>query len=272
MIPVTVGLPSKRVGDPVWGEVQDWLCDQGWTPYLPQLRYTLSYNIGLQYDPRIPGLGWKGPWIREVRRFRAPMVYSYNAYYYRTNPASLRWEGRRQDSLSVEELTEYLRKTLDWFRARVTGEAWLFVDEPPHLARYGLTPEVEARVIKFVSAAEGAGWRVGVAMPGPGQLAFWRQRIHPTIWILNDKHPAAAWGKVTAKSAKEEGRRALAEDVWLYNAREFSGLGERMRAMEASGYLHFSAAWKVNPIVETTDKGWRVTEGGKRLMEELSSI
>jgi len=263
MMPVTIGLPSGRVGSAVWGQVQDWLCEQGWAPYCPQLRYTLSYNIGLQYDPRIPGLGWKGPWIREVRRFRAPMVYSYNAYYYRTNPASLRWEGRRQDSLSVEELTEYLRKTLDWFRARVTGEAWLFVDEPPHLARYGLTPEVEARVIKFVSAAEGAGWRVGVAMPGPGQLDFWRKRIHPTIWILNDKHGAGKWPEVALQGPVA---------IWLYNAREFTGLADRMKAVQATGYLHFSAGWKVNPIVETSDKGWRVTEGGKRLMEELSSI
>ena len=263
MIPVTVGLPSKRVGDPVWGEVQDWLCDQGWTPYLPQLRYTLSYNIGLQYNPGTGGLRWRAPWIQEVRRFRAPMIYTYNRYYYATRPKTLMWDGRNQDELTEQQMAAYLQATRQWCVRMGLGQAWIFVDEPPHLLRYGLTPELEARVIKFVRAAMAAGWVVRAAMPGPGQLDFWRKRIHPTIWILNDKHGAGKWPEVALQGPVA---------IWLYNAREFTGLADRMKAVQATGYLHFSAGWKVNPIVETSDKGWRVTEGGKRLMEELSRL
>ena len=42
--------------------------------------------------------------------------------------------------------------------------------------------------------------------------------------------------------------------------------------MKATGYLHWLASWKVNPIVEVTGSGWRVARGGEVLQEELSRL
>lgn len=237
-----------------YGSAQDLIQSVGWDVYMPQLRYQASYNIATALRPASGTLSWDKEAVTEMTRFPHAMVFSYGAYYYGDtkikedgtigpNPSALSWRGldgtpRTQDAISASEMETRLKQTLGWFISQGVKNPWIFVDEPPHYAvdingnqRFGWSPTVEARVKKFIGAAVGAGWRVGVAIPGPSQLRFWYSRIKPTFWILGDG-PDYMSSVSQLKSSEER---------WLYNTDEATGLCDRLTASNSSGVLEWTA-------------------------------
>lgn len=261
MMHSALGLPQDRSG--VYGEVQRHLAGRGLGVYLPQLLTGESANIGLEYDPVTGGLVWKPATLVMMRNVQAPMVFAYGAYWYSSSPRVLRWQDkaggyRSQDELMTAEISGYLRNTNNWLVSQGIRNAWVLVDEPPHLARYGLTPELEARVVKFCNAVKQSGMGVAIATPNPTHLDFWRQRVNPSWWIVQD---GGTFGRMPG--------------CWLYNARTFVGLAERMRTLGAVGYLQWSAVQttKTNPLpvcVQVDGDAWTATEHLDRLAAELA--
>lgn len=236
MLPTSIGLPTDRRGNLTFDLIQDDLYRRGLTPYMPQLRYGRTYNLGMGYDHRTKGMygqehpyGWSPAMIAETARFQHPMVFLWGYYWYLDRPDVLRWgDGLTVDGCSFEQLTEYLGNTLRWFHSVGIPDPWIGVDEPPHHVIYGWTQALEDRVVKFITAATNAGWTVGVIHPNPTAYAYWRDRIHPKRVILNDRASAAEYGKI-------EG------ECWLYNAPATKGLRGRLAAIGGSGYLTWTA-------------------------------
>lgn len=259
-----IGLPTDRSG--VYGQVQDWLQAHGLGVYVPQVRHGESTNIGgPEWDAATEGLRWKPATIQMMTGLRAPMVFAYGNYWYNTNPRVLNWDGRDQDECTPAELAGYLAHTYAWLLDRGVSGAWILVDEPPHHPTYGWTQEIESRVVKFVEAAQTAGFGVGVAMPGPTQLRFWQGRLTPDWWIVNDKHGAPVWRPLLGTA-----------DCWLYNAATFAGLGKRLREVRAFGYLHWSGVQttKTNPLpvmFTVREDGFAVNEAAWDLVDELTA-
>lgn len=273
-----------------YGSAQDLIQSAGWDVYMPQLRYQASYNIATALRPASGTLSWDKAAVTEMTRFPHAMVFSYGGYYYgdarvkedgtvSPNPNALAWRGldgvlRTQDAISATEMETRLKQTLGWFVSQGVKNPWIFVDEPPHYAvdasgaqRYGWSPAVEARVVKFIGAAVGAGWRIGVAIPGPSQLRFWYSRIKPTFWILGDG-PDYMSSVSQLKSGEER---------WLYNADEATGLRDRLTNAKASGLLMWTAT---NPtrqkpnflmIIRNEDGEAMWTPFGMAIRDEVAS-
>lgn len=277
MLPTAIGLPSNRRSLLVYAQCQDWMQSHGLSPYMPQLRYSASYNLGMAYNPVTKGLdnyggyGWTRQMIDEVVRFSSRMVFHYGGHYYLSRPDTLRWRGadgveRTVDGCSVQQLTDYLSDSLRWLRARGVSnpDPYIMVDEPPHRAddgmgggKYGWSIPVETRIVKFVRCAQAGGWHVHVAVPNYQSLAFWRgkgqyptadgsPRLKPDVWVLRDKDIDNYPGDLIASA------RSGAVGIWLYNSTTINGLADRMQRMATSGWLTWSGDTSTKKVPTAT--------------------
>lgn len=268
MLNTAIGLETGKSRTQGHNALQGWMAEHGLQPYLPQLAALASYNIGLQYDAGQKRLKWPAAAVEAVRAFAEPMVFHYNAYHYAQQPGALRWNGRGQDALGLDEMAEYLRWTRLWLQGEGVLAPWILVDEPPHGGSERWSAAVEDRISKFAKACLAAGWRVGVAVPGPSQLAYWADRLAGVRWILNAKHGHEAYRRGLAAA-----RAGGSVDVWLYNRRDgFDGLAAQMREMGATGYLHWAAEWRENPLATVDEEGFEVLPGMWALLRELKAM
>lgn len=270
----TIGISDYANASADYNAVQDWLYSRGLQPYTPQLAELANQNIATQYDDGTLGLDWAQAAIDEVLKFPHPMIFDYGEYWYKTSPNALTWtiggSPFTQDAMSLAELTEVLANTKAWFAAQGIFSPWIMIDEPPHGTAPDWTIDIENRVIKFAAAAKAAGFTVGVAVPGPTQLAYWRTRLTPNRWILAAKHNRNEYA-TTLPSA----------EIWLYNrtnkaaGKPMAGLAQQMRDFGAVGYLHWSANSDVGtwPLVTCYSSGGGLivtpTDYGTQLLEEL---
>ena len=268
----TIGISTYANASDDYNAVQDWLHDHGLQPYTPQLGELANQNIATQYDDVTVGLTWAQAAVDEVKRFPHPMIFDYGEYWYKTSPTALTWtiggSPVTQDAMTLGELTTVLTNTRAWFQAVGITNPWMLIDEPPHGTAPDWTIDIENRVIKFTAAAVAAGFKVGVAVPGPTQLAYWRSRLSPTRWILAAKH-----------ERNEYATNLPAGEIWLYNrtnkaaGKPMAGLAQQMRDFGATGYLHWSANSDVGtwPLVTCAGSPLEVTATlyGDQLLEEL---
>ena len=270
-IPTAIGLETGAGRTEAHNGLQEWLANNGLQPYLPQLAEQMSYNIATNFAG--DGLNWDAATLDAVRKFPHPMIFHYNGFYYSTRPSALRWEGRSQDQLSIGLLTSYLAKTRQWLAANGIARPWIMVDEPPPDTSERWTQEIEDRIIKFVQAAQAAGWTIGVCVPGPSQLAYWAARLVGVRWIVSAKHSAGDYQVRTGREWPADN-----EDVWLYNRRDtMTGLAQQMRMMGATGYLHWAAEWRELPLARIVGNGanrqdYEILPAMHELLAELQSI
>lgn len=265
-----IGLETGRKRTQGHDALQGWMAEHGLQPYLPQLVALASYNIGLQYDAGQKRLKWPAAAVEAAKAFAEPMVFHYNAYHYAQQPGALRWEGQSQDALPISMMTSYLAQTRQWLTTNGIALPWMMVDEPPPPTGINnrWTQEIEDRIIKFVQAAQASGWTVGVCVPGPSQLAYWADRLAGVRWILNAKYEHEAYRRGLAAA-----RAGGSVEVWLYNRRDgFDGLAAQMREMGATGYLHWAAEWRENPLATVDEEGFEVLPGMWALLRELAAM
>lgn len=274
MIASAIGMPTSRRGVAAFDQIQDRLAALGLAPYMPQLRYTGSYNIGMAYDPVARGLarssrngayGWTAEMTAEVRRFEGPMVFAYGGYYYRTAPQTLRWRmsdgsERSQDEMSDEALRVVLADSLVWLLNAGVVQPWIFVDELPHpgtagdVSVWGWTQGVEDRGLKFITAAQTAGWPIVFAAPPAAAVEYWYGKgIRPAVWCVVDPGPDTDTAKPFTAMLARVLPLVRGTPVWLYNSTHFDGLAERIAALNPhtkGGYLHWSALWTKAPLFD----------------------
>lgn len=306
MIPTAIGLPNGTKRTPIYDAVQRFLQDQGFCAYYPQLLTGDGLNISEEYNPATGGLKFNGDTLALLSGFALPPIFVYIEYYYRDldptdrspNPKALNWPdpdnptGKRltQDELTEAQLTGYLRTSCDYLRNHGVRTPMMVFDEPPQRAddgkdgsEYGWTPTCEARIIKFGTCAQAAGWYVSVAVPGPTTLEFWRgkgkfptedgaPRLTPDMWILNDGAVPSKWPADLVAGAKA----GTGPKLGLYNAANFMGLAKRMRTLGATAmYLHFQAEppkHRLPSLVWVTGDSYTATADFYTLKAELLSL
>lgn len=247
LMPTAIGLETGAARTQAHNGIQQWMSENGLSPYLPQLAEQLSYNIGIQYEN--DGLNWSPEVIAEVQKFPHALIFHYNEFHYKERPSALRWEGKPQDALTEAQIADYLGYTRQWLVRNGIPRPWMLVDEPPPPGSDRYTEAIEARVLKFSRAALASGWLLGVAIPNPTSFAFWADKLKGVRWILSCRWAAEDW------KAKRKWPAAN-EQVWLYNRRDtFAGLSQQLRQMGATGYLHWSATWKELPLARIIGRG-----------------
>lgn len=266
MIHTAIGLETGDARLPGHNALQGWMAEHGLQPYLPQLATLRTYNLALQFDVQRRALNWPAAAVKAVLPFAHPMVWYYGKYHYAQQPRAVRWGETDQDEITAGVMTGYMRDTLRWFSDQGITRPWLFVDEPPHASGDRWVLEVDERIYKFVNAAVDAGWKVGVSCPSPFHLAYWAKRISGVRWVLNAKHGHSEWQKTLE-------RVDSGFTVWLYNRRDgFDGLAAQMREMGATGYLHWAAEWRENPLATVDEEGFEVLPGMLALLRELAAM
>lgn len=236
MIPTAIGTRTKDNNQTQSTLMQSWLENHGLSVYTPQLRHGEAANLSAEWDAATGGLKWRPATIAHLASLPpGQMLMSYNWYFYGSNWRTVAWEGRNQDELQVVEMARYLDLNRKWLEAEGIMQPWIHIDEPPHLEKYGLSPAIEDRVIRFATACLWAGWDVWVTVPHPAALAYWVDRLpEATGYILHESHDWAAWAARVDQ---------MPSDVWLYNVRAASlpNLAARLRQYNATGMLMWSA-------------------------------
>jgi hypothetical protein len=285
MIPTAIGITKKNhpFGSAQRRLIQDFLMQHGLQPYMPQCAYLSDGNIASAYTHGVGLTTWSEAAWTAVKLFSDPMIFHFGGYWLgygsTISPSSFRWKGgdgkiRTLDLSTEEELTQFwsdIGRQMD--EKRVSPGRWVMIDEPPHTGKYGLTPEIEARVKKVVACLVRAGWRVGVCVPGPKQFAYWHGRIKPARWLLGAKHDLESY-------VAEVPREQWGDDIWLYNrtanGQSMEGLAEQIAAFGARGYLHWSADTGIGtePLLELTMRTSRIawTATGEQLLKELAKV
>lgn len=282
---IVIGIDSGSNRTQVHDDIQQHFLSLGIGVYYPQVSYTkgFSQNISKQWNCESNILEWTEDAISEVIKFQnvtdSP-IFHYGKYYWgdriplqkSPNPGAFAFCNIGQDSLPLENMTEYFHKIYNVLTEKGITRPWFLIDEPPHPvdgdpSKYGWSESVHARIIKFATALYNSGFYVGVCYANPQSYLYWLQFLQPHRVILNSKYPVTAWGPLTNL------------DVWLYNKQDgFSGLASQMRSMNATGYLHFSFEGFVRqnsvnivPLAVIDNNGeWSVTQYLDNLMVEAA--
>lgn len=273
---VGITLDSSTFNTAYYRMYQDWLLDNGFGVYLPQLARLTSKNIFSQYSGTTLGLTWSTTVQAEVKRMPRPMVFHYNNYYSETNPASVAFQingvNYNQNTATLEQLTFVLGNIRTWLVSKGITTPYIMIDEPPPDTNQDWTQAIEDRIIKFCTAAMTAGWDVGVAIPSGSSWNYWKTRLSPSIWIFNAKYATTVYSVYGLPET----------EIWGYNRTgqinnvntPTVGLADWMRTIGASGYL----LWSMNdntgtlPIVVETAGVLSITTAGTELLNELDNF
>lgn len=205
--------------------MQEWCERNDLGVYVPQRIDGESANISVEYDPSGLGLKWKDATVKHLASLRYSMLMHFGSYFH----TAATWKTvafpdpvnpgvkLTQDELTLETLTVYMKNIVGYLW-RKNINAYMFVDEPPHKfsdpanpGKYHWTPENEKRNIKWIHSCVAASLPVLIAVPGPSQLRFWRERLpdHGITWALDEKHDPAAYAPLLP----------VGEPIWVYNVR-----------------------------------------------------